>query len=57
MLSIDTSYGNEAPFLELIHSDVAGHLKFAKCVPHIMQRAWWLFWKRDLNLFIMLPEM
>ena len=42
----------KAPFLELIHSDVAGYLKFAKCVPHIMQRAWWLFWKRDLNLFI-----
>lgn len=39
-------------FLELIHADTAGHLKYAKCVPHVMRRAWWLHWKRDLNLFI-----
>ena len=42
----------KVPFLELIHADTAGHLKYAKCIPHIMRRAWWLSWKRDLNLFI-----
>ena len=42
----------KVPFLELIHNDAAGHLKFAKCVQHVMQRAWWLDWKRDLQLFI-----
>jgi len=39
-------------FLELIHADAAGHLKFAKCIPHVSQRAWWLSWKRDLKLFL-----
>ena len=39
-------------FLELIHNDVAGHLKMAKCVPHIMRRAWWYGWKTDLDTFI-----
>ena len=39
-------------FLELIHADAAGHLKFAKCTPHVSPRAWWLSWKRDLKLFI-----
>ena len=42
----------KVPFLELIHADTACHLKFAKCIPHVMRRAWWLNWKRDLNLFI-----
>jgi len=40
------------PFLELVHNDLAGHLKQAKCVPHIIRRAWWYGWKADLNLFI-----
>ena len=40
------------PFLELIHNDIAGHLKLAKCIPHIMRRAWWHGWRGDLNLFI-----
>ena len=39
-------------FLELIHADTAGHLKYENCVPHLMQRAWWLNWRRDLKLFI-----
>jgi len=39
-------------FLELVHADAAGHLKFAKCVPHVMRRAWWATWRRDLKLFI-----
>jgi len=39
-------------FLELVHADAAGHLKFAKCVSHVARRAWWLYWKRDLKLFI-----
>jgi len=39
-------------FLELIHSDAAGHLKLAKCIPHVMRRAWWFNWKRDLKLYI-----
>ena len=42
----------KVPFLELIHNDAAGHLKFAKCVPHVMRRSWWLNWKTDLKLFI-----
>ena len=42
----------KVPFFELIHNDAAGHLKFAKCVPHVMRRSWWLNWKTDLKLFI-----
>ena len=42
----------KVPFLELVHNDAAGHLKFAKCMQHVMRRAWWLDWKRDLKLFI-----
>ena len=44
--------GIKVPFLELIHADTAGHLKLVKCVPHVMRRAWWHNWKRDLKLFI-----
>lgn len=40
------------PFLELIHNDISGHLKLAKCIPQIMRRAWWYGWRADLNLFI-----
>ena len=40
------------PFLELVHGDAAGHLKFAKCTEHVNRRAWWPTWRRDLNLFI-----
>ena len=43
----------KVPFLELIHADAAGHLKFAKCIPHVSRRAWWLTWRRDLKLFIL----
>jgi len=39
-------------FLELAHADSAGHLKFTKCVSHVIQRAWWHTWRRDLKLFI-----
>ena len=39
-------------FLELIHADAAGHLKFVKCIPHVQRRAWWHTWRRDLKLFI-----
>ena len=39
-------------FLELIHADAAGHLKFKKCVDHVQRRAWWYTWRRDLKLFI-----
>ena len=42
----------KVPFLQLIHADAAGHLKYQKCVPHLSRRAWWLTWKRDLKLFI-----
>ena len=42
----------KSPFLDLIHGDLAGHFKTAKCVPHVMQRAWWLHWRRDLDLYI-----
>ena len=41
-----------AAFLELIHCDIAGHLKFNKCVEHVQSRAWWISWRRDLKLFI-----
>jgi len=40
------------PFLELAHNDIAGHLKGAKCIPHVMRRVWWFGWKVDLNIFI-----
>lgn len=42
----------KASFLELIHADLAGHLKFVKCASHLQQRAWWFTWRRDLRLFI-----
>ena len=42
----------KVPFLDLIHANTAGHLTTAKCVPHVMHRAWWLHWRRDLKLFI-----
>lgn len=45
-------YKMRIPFLELIHNDTAGHLKYAKCIQHITRRAWWLYWKRDLTTFI-----
>jgi hypothetical protein len=28
-------------FLEMVHADAAGHLKFAKCIYHVQRRAWW----------------
>ena len=39
-------------FLELVHADAAGHLKFVKCIEHVQRRAWWLTYRRDLKLFI-----
>ena len=39
-------------FLEMVHADTAGHLKFAKCIDHVQRRAWWFSWRRDLKLFI-----
>jgi len=39
-------------FLEIIHASTAGHLKYTKCVAHVMRRAWWFSWKTDLKLFI-----
>lgn len=41
------------PFLELIHADTGGHLKFDKCVPLVQQQAWWFTWRRDLRRFIL----
>jgi hypothetical protein len=41
-------------FLELIHSDLAGHLKFVKCLDHLTRRGWWYQYRRDLKLFISL---
>lgn len=38
--------------LRQIHEDVAGHLKYDKCVPHLQRRVWWYNWKRDLRTFI-----
>jgi transposase InsO family protein len=42
----------KVPFLEAVHADTVGHLKFAKCVEHVQRRAWWFTWRRDLKLFI-----
>jgi len=42
----------KVPFLEIIHANSASHLKYAKCIPHVMRKAWWWNWKRDLKLFI-----
>jgi transposase InsO family protein len=39
------------PFLELIHASSAGHLKFEKCVYHVMRRAWWYNFKRDIKVY------
>ena len=37
-------YVLKTPLLSLVHTDVAGHLKLEKCVPHVTCRAWWLSW-------------
>ena len=37
--------------LQTIHEDVAGHLKFEKCVWHVRQRAYWHAWQADVRLF------
>ena len=42
----------KVPFLELVHNDAAGHLKFAKCLQRVVRRAWWGDWKKELRLFI-----
>jgi transposase InsO family protein len=39
-------------FLEMIHAEAAGHLKFVKCLAYVQRRAWWYTWRRDLKLFI-----
>ena len=39
-------------FLELIHGNAAGHLKFAKSSQHLIRRAWWYSWRTDLKIFI-----
>ena len=39
-------------FLELVHGDVAGHLRYRKCIDHVQRRAYWFRWKTDLDLFI-----
>jgi len=39
-------------FLELIHGDAAGHLKFAKSSQNLMRRVWWYSWRTDLKIFI-----
>jgi hypothetical protein len=28
-------------FLEMVHADAAGHLKFVECLEHVQKRAWW----------------
>ena len=42
----------KADFLELVHADAAGHLKYKKCLDHVQRCAYWYAWKRDLHLFI-----
>jgi len=39
-------------FLELIHADAAAHLKLAKSLAHLQRRAWWLEWRKDMDIFI-----
>jgi len=41
-----------SPLLDLIHSDVAGHLKYEKCLDHIKRRCWWYEYKTDLKVFV-----
>ena len=41
-----------ADFLEMIHADAAGHLKFNKCLEHVRSRAWWPRFRQDLKMFI-----
>ena len=38
--------------LELIHADAAAHLKLAKSLAHLQRRAWWLEWRKDMDIFI-----
>lgn len=41
-----------APILDLVHSDLAGHFRYKKCLELVQRYAWWLTFRRDLKLFI-----
>lgn len=41
------------PFLEIIHTNVLGHLRsFYKHEAHIIRLAYWCTWKRDLRIYL-----
>jgi len=44
--------GLRTEFLDAIHRDLAGHLGVTKTAAHIMRRAYWFNWHRDVNLYV-----
>ena len=50
-LQLILPHSMKIPFLELIHASAAGHLKTDKCIYHIMRRAWWYNFKRDVKVY------
>jgi hypothetical protein len=47
-LQLILPHSMKIPFLELIYASAAGHLKTDKCIYHVMRRAWWYNFKRDV---------
>jgi len=39
-------------FLDAIHRDLAGHLGVTKTAAHVVRRAYWFNWRRDVNFYI-----
>ena len=39
-------------FVDVIHCDSAGHLKFEKCVQLVKAKAWWYTYRNDLQLAV-----
>jgi transposase InsO family protein len=50
-LQLILPHSMKIPFLELIHASAAGHLKTDKCIYHVMRRAWWYNFKRDVKVY------
>jgi len=45
-------YGLKTEFLDAIHKELAGHLGNTKTAAHVVKRAYWFNWRRDVNLYI-----
>jgi len=44
--------GLKAEFLDAVHKDLAGHLGKTKTSAHVLRRAYWFNWRRDVLLYI-----